>query len=127
MPDHVHLVVKPERADAGIPEILKAIKSPVASRAIACLAEYSPEWLPRITRQRGRKPERLFWQSGGGFDRNVTEPKALLAMMDYIHANPVRKRWVERPRDWRWSSAAWFDDGAEIPLAVDPLPKDWLE
>ena len=127
MPDHVHLVVKPEWADARIPEILKAIKSPVASRAIAYLAEYSPEWLSRITRQRGRKPERLFWQSGGGFDRNVTEPKALLAMMDYIHANPVRKRWVERPRDWRWSSAAWFDDGAEIPLAVDPLPKDWLE
>ena len=127
MPDHVHLLVKPERGDAQMSEILKAIKSPVAVRAIAHLVHNAPDWLPRITRRRGAKSERLFWQSGGGFDRNVNKTGTLLAMIDYIHANPVRKSLVERPRDWRWSSAAWFDDGTTVPLAVDPLPKDWLE
>jgi putative transposase len=127
MPDHVHLLVKPEREDAQMSEILKAIKAPVARQAIAFLEQRAPDWLPRITRRRGCETERLFWQSGGGFDRNVTETGTLLAMIEYIHANPVRKMLVERPRDWRWSSAAWFDDFTAVPLTVDPLPKDWME
>ena len=40
----------------------------------------------------------LFWQSGGGFDRNVNEPRALMAMIDYIHLNPVRRGLVARRR-----------------------------
>jgi len=127
MPDHAHLMVWPRRRKYDIADIRKAIKAPVGEKAIAYLEEHAPHWLPRITRIRGDKVERLFWQSGGGHDRNVKEPRTLLNMIDYIHANPVRKGLVERPRDWKWSSAAWFDDHSEIPLAVDPIPKEWLE
>ena len=34
-------------------------------------------------------------ESGGGYDRNVTEPKTLTATIDYIHMNPVRAGKVE--------------------------------
>jgi putative transposase len=127
MPNHVHLVVWPRRRDYDIAVIRKAIKAPVARRAIDYLAQHAPEWLPRITRRRGQKTERLLWQSGGGYDRNITSARTLLQIIDYIHANPVRKQLVLRPRDWKWSSAAWFDDLSEIPLLVDPIPSDWLE
>lgn len=127
MPDHAHLVVRPRRPVYDIADIRKAIKAPVGAKGIAYLEEHAPEWLPRITRTRGGRTERLFWQSGGGHDRNVNNGRTLVSMIDYIHANPVRKGMVERPRDWRWSSAAWFDDGIEIPLMVDPIPWDWLE
>lgn len=99
----------------------------VAVRAIAYPTENSPEWLPRITRQRGAKTERVFWRSGGGYDRNVESGRALAAMIDYVHANPVRKGQVARGADWKWSSAAWFDCRESIPLAVDPIPFDWAE
>src|SRR5262249_17301291 len=56
---------------------------------------------------RGRV-ERLFWQSGGGFVRNIVEPRTLMAMIDCIHMNPVRRGLVERPTDWKWSSAGWY-------------------
>ncbi len=126
MPDHVHLLIFPQDDEADMGRILEAIKAPVGLKAIAYLADNAPHWLPRITRKRGKKRERLFWQSGGGYDRNVVEAKTLLSMIDYIHANPVRKQFVERPRDWKWSSAAWYDDLSPSPLAVDPIPSDWL-
>ena len=71
--------------------ILQAIKEPVGRRAVAYLEENAPEWLARITRRRGARTERLFWLSGGGFDRNIWEPKVLMPMIDYIHENPVRR------------------------------------
>ena len=55
----------------------------------------------------GNRHERRFWQAGGGFDRNTIEPDVILAMIDYIHGNTVRKQLVDKPEDWKWSSAGW--------------------
>jgi len=85
----------------------------------------APQWLPRITRQRGRFRERFFWQSGGGYDRNITEPKAPLAMRDYLHVNPVRRGLVERAADWRWPSAGWFEGAPTADLIPDRIPPEW--
>ena len=127
MPDHVHLLISPAADDAEIGKILRAIKASPAKRAIQFLEDNSPYWLEKITRRRGNRQERPFWQSGGGYDRNVVGPRSLVAMIDYIHANPVRKQFVERPRDWHWSSAAWYDDQSDIPIPVDQISFDWLE
>lgn len=127
MPDHVHMIVCPRQQIYDISEIRKAIKAPVARTAIQHLEADSPEWIARITRNRGQRTERLFWQSGGGYDRNISTGKTLLAMIDYIHANPVRKELIASPYEWRWSSAAWYIARHEIPLAVDPIPPEWLE
>jgi putative transposase len=126
MPDHAHVIVFPRRAKYDIADIRHAIKAPVARQAIAWLQEHAPEWIPRITRRRGQKTERLFWQSGGGYDRNVILPRTLFSMIDYLHDNPVRKELVVRARDWFWSSAAWYDDLSEVPLTPDRIPADWL-
>jgi putative transposase len=127
MPDHVHLIVYPHHAVYDMAAIRRAIKGPVARKAIAHLEENSPEWLPRITRRRGDVTERLFWQSGGGYDSNITSSQSLLAMIDYIHANPVRKGLVIRGGDWKWSSAAWFESRRPIPLAVDSIPSNCFD
>src|SRR4051794_2753616 len=100
MPEHVHLIVCPRRRDYEIASALRAVKEPVGRRAATYLARYAPEWLPRITRQRGPRTERHFWQPGVGFDRNITEPRTLSAMIDYLHLNPVRRGLVKRARDW---------------------------
>lgn len=46
-----------------------------------------------------------FWQPGGGFDRNLWEPKAIHAAIGYIEANPVRKKLAINPEEYQWSSA----------------------
>jgi putative transposase len=82
---------------------------------------------PRITRTRGGVAERLFWQSGGGYDRNITEPSTLAAAIVYIHANPVRRGLVDRASDWTWSSAGWFEGEGRNELPPDPIPPEWVE
>jgi hypothetical protein len=48
---------------------------------------------------------RSFWQRGGGYDRNLTEPRTIWAEIASIHANPVRRGLCESATDWPWSSA----------------------
>ena len=138
MPEHVHLLVRPRRADYSMEAFRHDLKSPVARRALAYLDVHAPHWLPRLTRRRGAKTERLFWQPGAGYDRNVTEPKTLAAMIDDIHANPVRRGLCDRPEDWAWSGAADFraretrPAGTAVaavpqvgPIPLDPIPATW--
>lgn len=123
MPDHVHLLIKPNNEDHHVASILKAIKEPVGRRAIQYLKRESPAWLEKVTRRRGQRIEHLFWQSGGGYDRNIDQPQTLWKVIDYIHNNPVRKGLIERAIDWNWSSANWHETKVPGPIEVDPI--DW--
>lgn len=125
MPDHAHLIVHPRRVAYDMAAIRRAIKGPVGRRGVDWIARRAPAWLPRITRRRGEREERLIWQSGGGYDRNIESGEALLKMIDYIHLNPVRKKLVDIPSDWRWSSAAHYLVGADSPVPIDPIPSEW--
>ena len=64
-------------------------------------------------------PEARFWQPGGGYDRNITSTEALRAVIDYIHANPVRRGLVARAEDWEWSSARWYAGLRPVKLEMD--------
>ena len=46
-----------------------------------------------------------FWQTGGGYDRNLWNTIAIHHSIEYIEANPLRVGFVESPEDWIWSSA----------------------
>jgi putative transposase len=127
MPEHVHLIIYPRESKYDIALVRKAIKAPVGSKAVKYIRDNAPDWLPRITRHRGKKTERLFWQSGGGYDRNLVEPGTLMAAIDYIHMNPVRRGLVERPEDWAWSSAAWYLGFGEPIIIPDRIPAEWMD
>jgi len=119
MPEHVHILLWPRRPEYDIAAILKAIKQPVGACAVKHLRQHAPEWLARITVKKGKKVERRFWQAGGGFDRNVTDPRLILLMIEYIHNNPVRRKLVEKPEEWKWSSAGWVE--GKNSLRPDPI------
>ena len=127
MPDHVHLLVCPQERDYDTSQFLKRIKEPVGRQAVQFLKRAAPEWLLRLRVVRGKKVEHHFWQPGRGHDRNITNPRTLQKMIDDIHMNPVRKGLVEHARDWKWSSAGWFEQRPLNALEPDPIPWDWLE
>jgi putative transposase len=111
----------------NISAIRSSIKGPVARNAIQYLEEQSSDWLLKISRQRNGKIERLFWQTGGGYDRNITSGKAILSMFDYIHMNPVRKGLVTQAHEWKWSSASWYINHQPGPFELNPIPPEWLK
>ena len=44
-------------------------------------------------------------------------PRVVLAMIDCIHGNPVRKKLIAKAEDWKWLSAGWQE--GRRPDAVD--------
>ena len=39
--------------------------------------------------------------------------------VDYIHANPIQRKLVDRPADWLWSSYRAWEKGENVPVALD--------
>ena len=75
-----------------------------------------------MIRERPGKMSFRFWQKGPGYDRNLNNPKTLLAAIDYLHLNPVRRGLCDRAVDWPWSSANYFvTDRQQIDDRHPPL------
>jgi putative transposase len=119
MPEHVHLLIMPSGRAGQVSRFLREAKEPVARKAIDYLKVSAPGWLAKIAVQEGSRLRHRFWQPGGGYDRNVTEISSLRSMIDYIHANPVRRGLVERAEDWEWSSARWFAGQRPVKIEMD--------
>jgi putative transposase len=100
-------------------EVLRRACRSVTEVAIQHLQSNSPEWLARVRVREGPRLRRHFWQPGGGYDRNITSTEALRAMIDYIHANPVRRGLVARAEEWEWSSARWYAGLRPVKLEMD--------
>ncbi|WP_339911129.1 REP-associated tyrosine transposase [Symmachiella dynata] len=130
MPEHVHLLVLPERDASTISALLNAIKRPYSYRIKQLLLNSQCDLLEKLTiRQRPGVTTFRYWQEGPGYDRNLIEPESIIAAIDYIHENPVKRGLCERAIDWRWSSARRFVE-PESPLDRDlprlkPLPAEF--
>jgi putative transposase len=109
MPNHVHLVLVPERAEG----LCRAVGE--AHRRYTRQVNFREEW-------RGHLGQ-------GRFASFVMDEAHLLAAARYVELNPVRAGLAEQPEDYPWSSAhahlSGFDDGlvqvAPLLGAVD----DW--
>ena len=129
MPEHVHLLVWEIQAKEDVSRLLGAIKRPVAAHVHADLLRTQSRLITRLTTAaRGRTVFR-YWQKGPGFDRNLFTAAAVQASIDYIHNNPVARGLCRKARDWRWSSARFYEsDGSLVdPLLplVTPLPAEF--
>ncbi len=112
-------------ADGEVSKILREIKEPPARKAIEYLRQHAPAWLARLRVQEGERVRHRFWQPGGGYDRNVIELRTVHEMIDYLHANPIRRGLVERAVDWEWSSARWYAGIRPVPIEMDrTIPSD---
>jgi putative transposase len=120
MPEHVHVLLCPRRAVYEMRRILVALKRPVSDAARAYLEQIEDDrWLERLSVEYPSRRVFRFWQPGGGFDRNIFHEKTVPAVIDYIHANPVRRGLVEHPTDWPWSSARFWQGWPNEPLGMD--------
>ena len=108
MPNHVHLLIRPNAESYSIAQVLQSIKQPVAFHGLKRARILYPDL--------GH-----FWQRGPGFDENISTVLRAREMASYIHANPVRKGLVSTPEDWRWSSARFWMGQLEFDLAMDAI------
>jgi len=125
MPEHFHLLLRPALRTArtqhpdgmlcgtrpcrDLPEsqqtvtqILRRVKSSFGKQVITRWRELDAPILSRVTDAQGTQ---RFWQTGGGYDRNIFSEEELFEKIQYVHANPVRRGLVQCATEYRWSSA----------------------
>lgn len=121
MPEHVHLLVRPQDA-MRLADPLRFMKQSVAGRVLERWREINAPILARLRVRDGHR----FWQKGGGFDRNVRDDAEFSREVRYVHNNPVERALVTRPEDWTWSSVRWWMGEREGEVECDPPPgKGW--
>jgi len=130
MPEHVHLLVWGIDTKEDVSTLLAKIKQPVSIQVRKDPEAAKSRLLPRLmVRERPGKIVFRFWQEGPGFDRNLFKTKAVQLSIDYIHANPVKRGLCVKARDWRWSSARYYEsDGQELDEllpTITPLPAEF--
>ena len=117
MPEHIHLLMG-EPAKGTPSTVLQVLKQRVS----------------REMRRRRRKrvagqfkfqfgiedslPQ--FWQRRF-YDFNVWSHKKKMEKLEYMHRNPVERGLVSSPRDWVWSSCAWYDGSDDGLVRIDPV------
>lgn len=105
MPEHIHLLIRPDHSKAAVPDLLWRLKKLFSQRVIKRWKKLDAPILNQIRDAQGRLH---FWQAGGGYDRNTVTHEEFREKLNYIHNNPVTRGLVESPTDWRWSSAIWY-------------------
>jgi putative transposase len=132
MPEHVHLLVFPQGAEPRLDLLLKAIKRPFSLRIKQTLIAAQSPLLKRLTiRERPGVDRFRFWQEGGGYDRNMWSEAVVLAAIDYIRMNPVRRGLSDHVVRWKWSSAGFYHDldaviDTRLP-EITRLPAEFFE
>ena len=119
MPDHIHLLTNQVESSS---RVLRYVKGITARRVINYLKEQDYQSsLNKLRNQKSRRNhEYSLWQQ----EKNVFSvfsEKKFMEKVNYIHMNPVRAGLVERPSDYRWSSARIWQG---CPIEDEPLSVD---
>ncbi len=96
MPDHIHAVWTLPPGDAAYSIRWRNIKSRLTRQIEA-------ESRPAVSARRRHKQEQAIWQSRF-WEHRIRDEEDYSRHVDYIHYNPVKHGYVERPADWPHSS-----------------------
>jgi len=126
MPEHFHLLIRPQPAEATV-RFMQELKKRSAQEIIAALARNQHHPRCRTLLARLRLPPTVHsdayhrvWQRLYIPFTASTEKKHM-EKLDYMHNNPVKRRLVNSPDQWPWSSFRFYDRNDASVLTMDRL------
>jgi putative transposase len=116
MPEHVHLLMgEPPKGDPS--KVLQVLKQKV-SRALRARRRRPLRQQMSLQFGEGEAEDHPFWQRRF-YDFNVWSAKKVREKLDYMHANPVKRKLVPHSKDWPWSSWSYHEKGENGLIAID--------
>ena len=109
LPDHLHVVWTLPPGDDDFATRWMLIKAQFSRRI---------ENSERLSASRRKHHERCIWQRRY-WEHLIRDERDLRNHIDYIHSNPVKHGWAQRPGEWRYSSFHRF-------VREGVLPADWV-
>ncbi|MBW6519723.1 MAG: transposase [Desulfoarculaceae bacterium] len=105
--NHLHLIAQAQ----DLNKCISSFKSFTARQLINYLqAHHADRLLDRLRfAKRAHKADReyQFWQEGVHAEMILSEAM-MREKLDYIHANPVKRGYINLPEHWRYSSAGYY-------------------
>lgn len=105
MPNHVHGVLQPLPKTQDRKSCLDYADYHKLEDITGSIKKFSSRRINSVLDRTGS-----FWKEES-FDRIVRGELDLVTLIDYIHGNPVRWKLVQRPEQYRWSSASTIYSG----------------
>ena len=116
MPEHVHLLIG--EPPSGTPSIVLRRLKLRAARRLRKRQKRSRAAQMELPFGGDKGAPRSFWQARFYNFKVYTHAKKL-EKLHYMHANPLKRKLVEHPKEWRWSSwAAYHRENVRIPVDV---------
>jgi putative transposase len=117
MPEHIHLLIS-EPAKGTPSTVIQVLKQRTSRRLrrkrrrptgqLNLIFASGEDWLPR------------FWQRRF-YDFNVWSLKKRVEKLHYMHMNPLKRKLVDHPRDWPWSSFSFYANPKHGLICIDPI------
>jgi putative transposase len=116
MPEHIHLLLsEPEQ---GTPStVMQVLKQRFACNV---LEKRTPNRAPD---ELCPEAERHVWQRRF-YDFNVWSARKRIEKLVYMHRNPVRRKLVEEPEQWPWSSYRYYAYREEGVVKINQWPTE---
>jgi putative transposase len=122
MPEHIHLLLsEPEQ---GTPSTVMQVLKQRFARSV--LGRARREEKRKRNRAQGEfwpEPERHVWQRRF-YDFNVWSARKRIEKLVYMHRDPVKRKLVEEPEQWRWSSYRFYAYGEEEVVKINQWPTE---
>ena len=117
MPEHIHLLIG-EPAKGTPSTVIQVLKQRV-SRRLRRKRRAATRQLNLTFASAGDSLPR-FWQRRF-YDFNVWSLKKRVEKLHYMHMNPLKRKLVDHPKDWPWSSFSFYANPEHGLIRVDPV------
>jgi putative transposase len=123
MPNHVHYLLSTEPG-INLSDVMRDLKTHTSKDISSLLKDDNNQgslWtVYRSADFDGKGNVHKVWQDG--FHPIAVESEGFfLQKLQYIHENPVRKGFVEKPEHWKYSSARNYKDGDHSIIQIECL------
>lgn len=118
--NHIHLILQAKEGFA-LDEIIRDFKRHTTREIVKTLKDDNRKYILRLINtslSKNSEDSCQIWQSGN-YPEIIETEKFLNQKIDYIHNNPVVKKYVEKPEDWVHSSANYRLAGKESLLELE--------
>jgi putative transposase len=117
MPEHIHLLIG-EPAKGTTSTVIQVLKQRVSRRLRRRKRNAAGQF--GFAFAGSDDSLRRFWQRRF-YDFNVWSLRKRVEKLHYMHMNPLKRKLVDHPRDWPWSSFSFYSDLKCGIICIDPV------
>ncbi len=119
MPEHIHLLIG-EPAKGTPSTVMQVLKQRVSRQLRSKPRKKAPSQQLKLPFRNAHELLPQFWQPRF-YDFNLWSQTKFVEKLHYMHMNPLKRKLVNHPKDWPWSSYSFYAGKVSGLVRIDPI------